>query len=80
MCRSWNPRLLGLLLCLMACGCKDRGPLDPQRISAAVNGAGRLPVYNSGVDQAVPQQPCLANPGYRQFDFWLGRWRARSAA
>jgi hypothetical protein len=38
-----------------------------------------LLVYNSGVDQAVPQQPCLGNTNYRRFDFWLGRWRARRA-
>jgi hypothetical protein len=72
--------VLTVLLCFVISGCVESDPLAPARISAAVNGAGRLRVYNSGVDQAVPQQPCLADARFRQFDFWLGKWRARPAA
>lgn len=29
---------------------------------------------------AAGQQPCLADPVYRKFDFWIGEWDVRGAA
>jgi hypothetical protein len=49
---------------------------DPQESAAfALNGHGRLEVYNAGVDRAVPATPCLDDARHRQFDFWVGTWQ-----
>jgi hypothetical protein len=49
------------------------GPQTPRAL--AVNGHGRLEVYNAGVDRAVPATPCLTDARHRQFDFWVGSWQ-----
>lgn len=33
-----------------------------------------LPPFSSGAQS--PKSPCITNPVYRQFDFWIGEWEA----
>lgn len=72
-----------ILAGLLTLACNDSLPTQPAGPggpSFAVNGAGRLAVYNGGVDRAVPARPCSADPRYREFDFWLGQWDAGPVA
>lgn len=67
---------------LLAAACSDplaTQPMMPLESAFAVNGSGRLAVYNGGVDRAVPARSCL-DARYREFDFWLGQWDAGPVA
>lgn len=72
--RKFGP---GLLACAAACVAACSEPVGPAADASpafVVNGAGRVPVYNYGVDRAVPQRPCIDDERHRQFDFWVGEW------
>lgn len=71
------PILAGALI--LAAACADAGdPVAPEP-AFGVNGAGRLAVYNAGVDRAVPASPCRLRAEHRQFDFWVGEWNVTGA-
>lgn len=66
--------LASVLIALGAYGCAE--PLAPastpvQRFD--LNGAGKVPYYNSGIDRDAAATPCRHDP-HRQFDFWVGAW------
>ena len=72
--RAWSALSLSGLLFIGACAADSPTAQDSPQF--AVNGSGRLEVYNAGVPRAVPQTPCLNDERRRQFDFWLGEWNA----
>jgi hypothetical protein len=77
-----STRFASACAALLLTACTEGSPTDTIRDEPAfaVNGSGRLNVYNGGVDRAVPAKPCVGDPRRRQFDFWLGEWDAGPAA
>lgn len=60
---------------LLACaGCTDPADRTVGAAGFGVNGAGKLAVYNGGLDRSAGDSPCLRDGRHRQFDFWVGGW------
>lgn len=68
---SWS-----VIVCAIIAATACSEPLAPAPDSPRfiVNGSGRMPVYNHGLDRAVPQSPCMTDERHREFDFWVGDW------
>lgn len=77
-----SPRYAIAAGALLLAACSEQSPTEEIRglPAFAVNGSGRINVYNGGVNRAVPAQPCMQDARHRQFDFWVGQWDAGPAS